>query len=175
MRIFKKLFGQSNISSENSNKRKFDLEELLKSENKNNSVIELDNYIGELCSYGEELDKLSEQQKQFYFNQCLEREVNNGGFNQYFSNSSGDYAHLTVQSLKTIGANKTAKILKEAIDQFPDQAVPKERTKRQQVLETIEDKANPFWDKLDQKFYKYEDDLNKLNMEFVKNNKENFE
>lgn len=35
----------------------------------NNSIIELDNFIAELCSYGENLEKLTEPQKNFYFNQ----------------------------------------------------------------------------------------------------------
>ena len=110
MSIFKKLFGGSEKSENNSENKKLDLEKLLSSDDTNGSIIELDNFIGELCSYGDEMDKLTEEQKLFYYNQCLEREINNGGFNQYFFNSSGDFAHKTIQSLQTIGANKTADI-----------------------------------------------------------------
>ena len=110
MSIFKKLFGSSDKSGENSESKKLDLDKLLASDDINSSIIELDNYIGDLCSYGDEMDKLTEQQKQFYYNQCLEREINNGGFNQYFRNSSGDFSQKTIQSLRTIGANKTADI-----------------------------------------------------------------
>lgn len=110
MRIFKKLFG----GSDSSKKIKIDLEKLLASDDTNRSIIELDNYIGELCTYGDDLHNLSEPQKQFYYNQWLEREINNGGFNQFFFNSSGDFAHQTVQSLLSIGANRTADILQKA-------------------------------------------------------------
>ncbi|MGV8133583.1 MAG: DMP19 family protein [Mangrovibacterium sp.] len=174
MNIFKKLFGGSDKSDNKSENKNLDLEKVLSSEDTNGSIIELDNYIGELCSYGDEMDKLTEEQKQFYYNQCLEREINNGGFNQYFFNSSGDFAHQTVQSLIKIGAKKTADVLQKAIDQFPDKNVPQDRTKRQELLEQIEEKANPIWEELDQKFFAYEDDLNALNIKFVERNKNKF-
>ncbi|MBK9449520.1 MAG: DMP19 family protein [Bacteroidetes bacterium] len=174
MSIFKKLFGGSDKSAKNSENKKLDLEKLLSSDDINGSIIELDNYIGDLCSYGDEMNKLTEQQKQFYYNQCLEREINNGGFTQYFFNSSGDFAHKTLQSLLTIGANKTADILQKAIDQFPSGNVPEDRTKRQEILEQIQETADLVWEELDQKFFTCEDDLNTLNIEFVRKNNDKF-
>jgi hypothetical protein len=174
MSIFKKLFGGADKSDKNSENKKLDLEKLLSADDINGSIIELDNYIGDLCSYGDEMDKLTEQQKQFYYNQCLEREINNGGFNQYFFNSSGDFAQKTIQSLRTIGANKTADILQQANDQFPNGNVPEDITERQEILEQIQETADPVWEELDQKFFAYEDDLNTLNIEFVKKNKDKF-
>ena len=100
----------------------------------------------------------------------MEREINNGGFSQYFFNSSGNYAHETVRSLKLIVANKTADILQKAIDQFPNKLVPKDRDERQKVLDQIGEESNAIWNGLDQKFYAYEDDLNTLNLEYVKQN-----
>ena len=91
MSIFNKLFRGSEKSV-----KKFDLEKLLSSDDINNSIIELDNFIGELCSYVDNMNKLTEEQKQFYYNQCLEREVNNGGFHQYFFNSSGNFAQFNL-------------------------------------------------------------------------------
>lgn len=150
------------------------LETLLSSEDSNGSIIELDNFIGAICSYGDEMDKLTEPQKQFYYNQCLEREINNGGFNQYFINSSGDFAHQTIQSLTAIGATTTADILKKAIDQFPDKKVPQDRDKRVEIVERIEETANEVWEELDQKFFEYADGLNTLNLNFVRQNKSDF-
>jgi len=144
------------------------LDELLNSDDSNRSIIELDNFIGELCDYGDNFSKLTDQQKLFYLNQNLEREINNGGFNQYFINSSGDNAHETILSLKAIGADKTADILQKAIDQFPDKTVPKDRDKRTEIVEQIEEVADEVWNDLDQKFYQYEDNLNALNIEYIK-------
>jgi hypothetical protein len=94
------------------------LDSLLSSDNLNSSVIELDNFICELCEWGDNVDALTEAQRNFYYNQNLEREINNGGFNQYFINSSGDFVHETINSLRTIGAHHTADILQAAIDSF---------------------------------------------------------
>lgn len=150
------------------------LDELLSSSNINRSIIEIDNFVSKVCSYGQKVDKLSEPQKQFWYNQNIEREVNNGGFNQYFINSSGDFAHENVLSLKTIGANKTADILQQAIDQFPDKQVPKNRNDRIKIIEQIDEKARKSWNQLTQKFLEYKDNLNILNMNFVKANKDQF-
>ena len=150
------------------------LDTLLNSEDTNESIIELDDLIGEICDYGDDFSKLTDHQKLFYLNQNLEREINNGGFNQFFCNSSGDNAHETILSLKAIGADKTADILQKAIDQFPDKTVPKDRDERTEIVEQIEDVADEVWDELDQKFYAYEDDLNTLNIEYIKKYKDFF-
>jgi hypothetical protein len=171
MCFFKKIFGGD---SSNQGEKKPDINALLSSPDTNNAIIEIDNYICKLCTWGDTLDGLTEPQKTFYFNQNLEREINNGGLNQYFYNSSGDFAHETIASLRTIGAGKTADILQKAIDQFPGSAVPKDRVKRQEELEQIEDTANEVWEQLDQAFYKYEDNLNYLNIEYVKQNRNSF-
>lgn len=168
--IFTKKSGKINATG-------VDLDQLLKaqdSKGKNASIIELDNYICKHCAWGEELNKLSPSQRKFYYNQELEREVNNGGFKQFYFNSSGNFAEEVVDSLMAIGANKTFKIVKKANNQFPNGKVPKDRDERQKVLEQIEEKANEAWEKLNQDFYKYEDDLNTLNLEFIKKHIDDF-
>jgi hypothetical protein len=45
----------------------------------------------------------------------VEAEVNNGGFAQYFVNSSSESAHFVVEALETVGAPKTAGICRSAI------------------------------------------------------------
>ena len=41
-------------------------------------------------------------------------------------------------------------------------------------LEHIQETADPVWEELDQKFFTYEDDLNTLNIEFVRKNKDKY-
>jgi len=150
------------------------LEQLLNLKDINESIIEIDNFICELCEYGEEFDKLTKHQKIFYLNQNLEREVNNGGFNQYFCNSSGENAHETILSLNKIGAEKTANILQKAVHQFPNGTVPKNRDERIEIVKKIEEVVDEIWDDLTQKFFAYEDDLNTLNYGYIKKNKDFF-
>jgi len=166
MSFLKFLFG-----SNNQGKKYFNISKLIKSDDINGSIIKLDDYICNLCEFGDKMDSLSDPQKVFYYIQSFEREINNGGFKQYYYNSSGDFAHETYFSLRIVGAYKTASIIREANDQFPGKAVPKDRSERQKLLEQIQDTSNEIWKELDQQFLAYEDDLNALNMEFVRKNK----
>lgn len=168
MSFFNKLFGNSKTN------KKLDIDRLLASSNLNNSILELSDYINALCSNGDKIDKLTGPQQNLYFNQCLEAEINNGGFNQYFFNSSGSYANETLHSLKAIGANKTADILLSAINQFPNATVPKNTIERHNILEQIEDDADKVFEELDNLFYAYSEDLNKLNIEYIRANRNFF-
>jgi hypothetical protein len=59
-------------------------------------------------------DKLTTPEKVFVCVWGLEGEVNNGGFDQYYFNSSGDHALDAEESLKAIGAKHTAQLVKQA-------------------------------------------------------------
>jgi len=155
--------------------KRINTDQLKESQAINESIIEYDNHIGELCNYGENMEKLTEAQKVFYLNQNFEREMNNGGFHQYFYNSSGNYAHETFDALKKISADKTASILQSSIDKFPNKIVPKERDKRITLLSQIEKGGENIWQENDVAFFKYEDDLNALNLKFIEKNKKDFE
>jgi hypothetical protein len=48
--------------------------------------------------------------------EALEREVNNGGYDQFFVNSSREFAPIVVGALQRIGCRKTAKITQNAIN-----------------------------------------------------------
>jgi hypothetical protein len=144
----------------------------LTAEDLNDSVIKIFSYVTSLYPEDKLVEKLSLPQRNFYFNQIWEMEVNGGGINQYFFNSSGKYAHQTVEALKAVGAEANAKILQEAIGKFPDKTVPQDDGKRQDVLEVIEDNDDEAFEELDRKFYEYPEDLNALNIEYIK--KQNF-
>ena len=138
-------------------------------------ITEIDIYLNEKCEYGEKIDRLNESQKILLIIKNLEREINNGGFNQFYWNSSGDYANETIGALVNIGANKTAEIVKKANSEFNNGTVPKGRIERQNELELIENKAEENWNNLDLTFYGYNEDLTELLIAFVIKNKEDFE
>ncbi len=48
--------------------------------------------------------------------EALEREVNNGGYDQFFVNSSREFAPIIVDALQRIGCEKTANITQKAIE-----------------------------------------------------------
>lgn len=53
-----------------------------------------------------------------YSTWLLESEINNGGFNQFFINSSGKFAEMASESLKLLGAIDFYSILQKAIEIF---------------------------------------------------------
>lgn len=58
------------------------------------------------------------QQQVVYTISILDWQVLNGGFHQYFFNSYGQFAYLTIEHLKLIKAHDFAKILEEALNQI---------------------------------------------------------
>jgi hypothetical protein len=65
-------------------------------------------------------------------------EVGNGGHTQYFVNPVGAFAHETLAALEKLGLEHAAKILRDAIQVFPDQRVPKERTARLAAIDALD-------------------------------------
>lgn len=98
----------------------------------------------------ENVELLTPSAQVLYFAQILDAEVFNGGFHQYFSNSSGTYAHETVVALNALRAPLTESLLLRAIDTFPNKRVPKRRTERNEELDKTDAKA---LDTLDDEYY----------------------
>lgn len=106
----------------------------------------------------------------------LEAEVNNGGFNQFYSNSSGQFAKLAPDALKMIGAPKFLNLVERAnaiyqreydkITKFQDGSI-------EGFSKSYDD--NPL-NSLDSEFYELcnEEDLQKLQVDFIRKNKQEF-
>ena len=120
-------------------------------------------------------ESLNKYEKTVLFIEMLEGEVNNGGFDQYFFNSSGEYAHETLDALERIKATKTADILNEAIRSFPLLPVPKCTGTRRELLEDLPESVSGKWEDLDDEFYEHSESLEGLIIDYVKRNKENFD
>jgi hypothetical protein len=69
-----------------------------------------DDYKNELKN----VKNMTKGQQAFFSTWILEGEVNNGGFNQFFFNSSGQYAEMAEIGLKTIGADKFSELTSKA-------------------------------------------------------------
>ena len=98
----------------------------------------------------------------------LEGQVNNGGFHQWFFNSSGDIAVYTEDALRAIGAARTADIVAAAVALFPGGPPPRNRAERQRRLATVSPNVLEAWDRLDGRFFKAPDDLTSLLYSWVK-------
>ncbi len=137
-------------------------------------VIAMVEHLDKKTQYGENMSVLSEAERIFYITQSLEMEVNNGGFSQFFFNSSGNFSNELVGAFTAIGASATADICRKAIAAF-GQEIPVDRSQRQDMLEQLESDAfDELLQECDDSFYAYEDDLNELNYNYVMKNKASF-
>jgi hypothetical protein len=59
--------------------------------------------------------KLSAAERYILAVEALEREVNNGGYDQFFLNSSHDFIDVIAEALKAVGCPKTAAMTGDAI------------------------------------------------------------
>lgn len=140
----------------------------------NERLIALSEYVAEKCQFGIKMEKLSHPERVFFIAQNVEMEVNNGGFSQFFYNSSGDFAGEMTEAFQVIGAEKTAAICRQALDAI-GQPLPVNRAERIELLEKIEtDALTNALDACDNAFYEYQDDLTACNNAYVMKNKADF-
>jgi hypothetical protein len=106
------------------------------------------------------LSALSPAEQVFVCVYDMEREVNNGGFAQFFTNAPGQYTTETVQALETIGARSMADIVRTAAAiLFPDGKVPVDQDERLAILEAAGERVGKDLLELDDRFCQYPDDL----------------
>jgi len=106
----------------------------------------------------------------------LQTEVNNGGYNQFYFNSSGQFAKALPDALKLVGATKFADLTERANSTFE-----KEKSKITKDQDgTIEGfgksyENNPL-NKFDDEFYKLNDtkNLQKIQVDYIRKNKKEF-
>ena len=104
-------------------------------------------------------DSLTPAEQVIYCVDALEREVNNGGFLQFFDNSSGDTSFQTVSALEAIGAQQAANIVRRAIEAFPGGKPSADREERVAQLNEFGEVIEDVWLEIDQEFYAYPDNL----------------
>ena len=150
------------------------MEYLWKLDNPDDFVIALMEHLEQKTQYGRDLSVLTPAERAVYITQTLEMEVNNGGFSQFFYNSSGDYANELVSAFHAIGANATANICLRAVSVF-GRDIPVDRFEREEMMdELLSDEIAAILDECDKSLYAYEDDLAELTYRYVLENKDQF-
>jgi Domain of unknown function (DUF4375) len=100
---------------------------------------------------------------------ALDREVNNGGYHQFFCNSSRRFASQIVQSLARIGCRRTAKITQRAIDVLHVSPVTVARIEA--IMQDTNEERDQELDRCDQLFYKNPQAIPKGLYAFIKANR----
>lgn len=113
-------------------------------------------------------------QKVFSAIWAVESEVNNGGFSQYFSNSSAETAPFVETALESIGAPKTADICKRAIACAFAGGLPERGDDISSAAADFSDELLEALEPLDQEFFSYPHDLTDLLFAYVSQHPEEF-
>ena len=104
---------------------------------------------------------LSEVEKQYFAVGLLDGEVYNGGFDQYFFNSSGCHYKHALLGLEEIGAKQSIAILQRAKQVvFGFDEVPEDTEKRRKLLQKLaSDSRTKRLEELDAQYYRDPDGL----------------
>jgi len=133
-------------------------------------------------NYGDtSFSDMPETLKNVYLINELEAEVNNGGFLQFFTNSTGKYTNETIEALELITASYTKNLLKSAVEIMLKHNESTEKLNLKinsrelhKIFETSEiydnEKMMDEMNKLDSKFYEYKEDISALKMNYFEQN-----
>lgn len=120
------------------------------------------------------VSSLSPGQQAVYATWWVEAEVNNGGFNQFYFNSSGRFAGMAEKGFRLMGAERFADLMAEANKVYSEN---KERLEAfdDGTLESFSESYNdnPL-NELDEKFYTLEEDLNGLRIKYIRTHYQEF-
>jgi len=116
----------------------------------------------------------STPQKVFSSIWALESEVNNGGFAQYFVNSSCEIASFVAEALDTIGAPRTADICRRAIARAFPAGLPSTPSDISTAAADFSDEILDSLETLDGEFFEYPHNLTDLLFCYVSKHAEEF-
>lgn len=103
-------------------------------------------------------DALTVAEKHILSIEQLEAEVSNGGFAQYYFNSSGDHWQHAYDGLATIGAEKRRQLMLATIEAFGNIKPATDRSNRTSQLSKIVRQSEDPFNKQDSAWYKIADE-----------------
>lgn len=101
-------------------------------------------------------------------------EVRNGGFCQFFDNSSGDDWPELKTILEMIGAVETAELLDQALTVFPEKTPSIDNIVRREQLNQMDHREFDILYGLDKKYYSKEENIFALAVEYLGKHKADF-
>jgi hypothetical protein len=130
---------------------------------------EADQFVSELMrSFYKRSTPLSDREQVVSNVSRLIDEVNNGGFHQYFYNSSGDHALETARQLRAMGASETAGLVETGCSLFPDRKPAKDIERRRAQLEEFTVDQLEVLRDLNERFYSRREDVHVFVQEYWK-------
>lgn len=114
---------------------------------------------------------LPEGARSIYATWWVEAEVRNGGFNQYFWNSAGQFAAIAAAGFRLIGAPDHARLMERAIAVRREDKVRLQKFRNRGTIKAFSESYddNPL-NELDDEFFGLHEDLRTLRIHFIRTN-----
>ncbi|AKD58319.1 hypothetical protein SD10_04085 [Spirosoma radiotolerans] len=106
----------------------------------------------------------------------LESEVNNGGYNQFYANSSGQYSRYLPGALKLVGADRLADLTQRANNVFEKETNKHNENQDGAPTDLSQSYGANLFKRFDDEFYELAevDSLSQIQVDFIRNHKEKF-
>lgn len=127
------------------------------------------------CGESERLSALSPKERTTYAVDAFQREVSNGGFEQYLCNSSGALAGELRDALRAVGAERVAEIYRPALAALPAAWLEDEEERRKLLDKVLTGRVLERLDQCDERFYECSGDLEQLLYRCIVQNWRSFE
>jgi hypothetical protein len=138
-------------------------------------VTGLESQMGEdLAQEAEVLDDATRGQAAIYALWVVDGEVNNGGFEQFFFNSSGALMDEAIAGADLVGARAQGRILRQAASVYPGGDVPEDREERDRILQSLAASAERTLGSLDGRWYAGDRELERRMVAYVEAHPDEF-
>ncbi|WP_460938215.1 DMP19 family protein [Spirosoma humi] len=106
----------------------------------------------------------------------LESEVNNGGYNQFYANSGGQYSKYLPSALKLVGADRLADLTQRANEVFKKENEKSSDSQDSTTTENSKPYPDYLFKRFDNDFYEIAqvDSLNQVQVDFIRSHKGKF-
>ena len=119
-------------------------------------------------------DALKDAEKAIFCIDGLLREMENGGFVQFFRQEAGAHSHDTLDALERIKARESHAVLSAMLDFFPNRQVPTDEDERTDEFDKIESERGDEITELDDRFHDSGENLIALTLLYVQKNLKDF-
>jgi hypothetical protein len=116
----------------------------------------------------EVLTRATPGQSAIYALLWTDAEVNNGGFEQFFFNSSGSLIDEAIEGAELVGASGNASILREAAEVFADGDVPENRETRSRILDELSEESREKLLQFDDRWFDLDRKLERKMLAYVR-------
>lgn len=117
---------------------------------------------------------LMQPERYFHVIYGMIREVNNGGFSQFFGNSSGRLAFDLIPALEAIKSVKFLSIAKKALLIYGKPESTSDKARYFHIANIEKQSESDPWGKCDNLFYQCNENIDRLLIDFIMENEENF-